>query len=141
MIVLNTLYELTSELSLANDNISHDPNIVPLIISLIEIADKFLIPDISVLSLQCINSLLDINPAFNTYLKKYGGLSKIVYMTQNIEFIDQAEQAIKAIEKISGYNAFALLEFETFSSILNILEFFEFRTKKSCFNSAIVCLR
>jgi len=46
---------------------------------------------------MCINHLLDINPLFTTNIIKYGGLPKIVNMTQNIEFIDTAEQAIKVI--------------------------------------------
>lgn len=47
MIVLNTLTELCSELSMANDNLAEDPNCHNLIKELIVLLDKFyMLPDV-----------------------------------------------------------------------------------------------
>jgi hypothetical protein len=103
MDVLSALYSLSSDLSLANDSVVEDPNMVPLVKELINLFDRCLMPDIAcnisliilVSAIICVNHLLDINPLFTSHIIKYGGLQKIINMTQNIEFIDTAEQAIK----------------------------------------------
>jgi hypothetical protein len=46
MIVLNCLCDLSSELSMANDNVADDANCQTLIKELIVLFDKFILPDI-----------------------------------------------------------------------------------------------
>lgn len=137
MLALSTLYNLTSELSMANDTLAEDPQCQALIQELIILFDKFFLPDITLYSLQCLNFLLDLNPAYTSTVKKYGGMPKIVLMTQNIEFIDLAEMAIKAIEKMSLENPFALLECDAFCSVLNLIDFFDLSLKKSALKACI----
>jgi hypothetical protein len=99
---LNALTELSLELSMANDSVKHDPNFHELIKQLIILLNKFLIlPDISLLSLTCINYILDINPKASNTFYEYGGVKQIIQLTQNIDFIDCVELAIKVIEKMS----------------------------------------
>jgi hypothetical protein len=137
MLALSTLYILTTELSMANDTLADDPQCPSLIQELILLFDKYFLPDITLYSLQCLNFLLDLNPAYTSTVKKFGGMPKIVLMTQNIEFIDLAEMAIKAIEKMSLENPYALLECDAFCSVLNLIDFFDFNLKKSALKSCI----
>lgn len=137
MSVLNTLYTLSNELSMANDSLAEDQNCHMLIQELIQLFDKFYLPDISLFSLQCLNFLLDINPAYTSTIKKHGGFLKIVIMTQNIEFIDLAENSIKAIEKMSLENSLGLLESDAFVSVLNFIDFFDINLKKSAIKACV----
>ena len=100
--ILNCLYELSSNLSLANDTIAEDPNCISLIKELVVQLDKYsFFPELTIIAMQCINLFLDINPRFSSTIVKAKGIKKIVLLTQNIEFIDLAENAIKCIEKLS----------------------------------------
>ena len=47
MEVLSTLYSLSSELSMANDAIVDDPNMIPLVKELIFLFDRCIMPDIT----------------------------------------------------------------------------------------------
>lgn len=136
MAVLNTLYELSSNLSLANDSIAEDPNCVVLLKELLVQIDKYYIfPEIAIAAMQSINNLLDINPRYSTTIIKNKGAKKIVGLTQNIEFIDLAESAIKCIEKMSLENPYVLLEENAFLAILTIIDFFDLSLKKSAVKS------
>ena len=125
MEVLLNLQELSRELLIANDQIAEDITCQDLIKQLINLLDKFNLPDISMNSIICLNIFLDINPMFTPIIIKSGGVPKLVLLTQNIQYIDIAENAIKAIEKMSTENPVALLENDAFSNILNLIEFFE----------------
>ena len=126
MEVLLNLQELNRELLVATDQIAEDINCQHLIKQLIDLFNKFYIPDITMNAIISLNILLDINPMFTTTIIKNGGIPKILdTMTQNIEYIDIAEIAIKTIEKISYENPFVLLENDAFCIILNLIEFFE----------------
>ena len=126
MVVLNALYDLCTELSLANDSVADDSNCQNVIKELIELLDKFYtLPEISISSIQCINHFLDIYPRFTSIIIKTGGIPKIVVMTQNIEYIDLAENAIKALEKMSYENPYALLENDAFVAMLSLIDFFD----------------
>lgn len=61
---------------------------------------------------------------------KYDGISLIVSLTQNVEYIDLAENAIKTIEKISNENCQYLLDSDAFCSILIFIDFFDGNTRK-----------
>lgn len=130
--ILNTLYELSSTLSMSNDNIAEDPNCVNLIKEIVTVLDKSLyMPELGIAALLCLNNLLDINPRFHSAIVKFGGISKIVMMTQNIEFIDLAENAMKCIEKLCLECPYVVLENEGFSAILSLIEFFDYNLRKS----------
>lgn len=126
MEVLLNLQELNRELLVATEQIAEDINCQYLIVQLMELFNKFYIPDITMHAIISLNVLLDINPIFTITIIKNGGIPKILdTMTQNIEYIDIAESAIKTIEKISYENPFVLLENDAFCIILNLIEFFE----------------
>lgn len=126
MEVLLNLQELNRDLLVATDQIAEDINCQHLIKQLIDLFNKFFLPDITLNAIICMNALLDINPMFTTTIIKHGGIPKILdTMSQNIEYIDIAECAIKSIEKISYENPFVLLENDAFCTILNLIEFFE----------------
>ena len=138
MVILNSLYELNSHLSLANDAIAEDPNCVVLLKELLVQLDKYYIfPEISISSMQCINHLLDINPRYSSTIVKYKGIKKIVNLTQNIEFIDLAENSIKCIEKLSQENPYVLLEEEAFNAVLSLIDFFDLSLKKSAVKACL----
>lgn len=155
MQVLNSLCDLSSELSMASDAVADDSNCQVLIKELIGLFDKFYgLPDISskiflfknnshvkfsilVSALTCINYLLDLNPRYTSTIIKWHGLGKIVNMTQNIEYIDCAENAIKAIEKMTHENPFALIENDAFSAILSLIDFFDLNLRKSALKSCV----
>lgn len=126
MEVLLNLQELNRDLLVATDQLAEDINCQHLIKQLVELLNKFYLPDITMNAIICLNALLDINPMFTSTIIKYGGIIKILEtMSQNIEYIDIAESAIKGIEKISFENPFVLLENDAFCMILNFIEFFE----------------
>ena len=128
---LNALTELSLELSMANDSVKHDPNFHELIKQLIILLNKFLIlPDISLLSLTCINYILDINPKASNTFYEYGGVKQIIQLTQNIDFIDCIELAIKVIEKMSYEIVSYLIRKNAFVNILTFLDFFDLNLRK-----------
>ena len=139
MIILNGLYELSSNLSLANDSIVEDPNCLNIIKELIKQLDKvFYLPEIAITSVLCINYLLDINPRYHSVVIKNGGIPKILVLTQNIEYIDLAENAIKCIDKLSLECPYSIIEADGFNSILSLIDFFDMNMRKlavrSCLN-------
>ena len=128
---LNALTELSSELSMANDSVKHDPNFHELIKQLIILLNKFpILPDISLLSLTCINYILDINPKASNTFYEYEGVEQIIQLTQNIDFIDCVELAIKAIEKMSYEIVSYLIRKNAFVSVLTFLDFFDLNLRK-----------
>ena len=65
MQILNSLYELSSNLSIAYDSIGEDSNCLVLLKHLLFQLDKcYTFPEIAITSMICINYLLDINPRF-----------------------------------------------------------------------------
>ena len=135
MDVLINLQELNRDLLVATDQIAEDINCQHLIKQLVDLFNKFYLPDITMNAIICLNALLDINPMFTSTIIKYGGIPKILEtMSSNIEYIDIAESAIKAIEKISFENPFVLLENDAFCMILNFIEFFELNLRVRSIN-------
>jgi hypothetical protein len=88
-------------------------------------------------ALNCLNYLLDINPRYTSSIIKWSGVTKIVKMTQNIEYIDCAEAAIKAIEKMSYENPYAMIENDAFAAILSLIDFFDLNLRKSALKACV----
>ena len=138
MRILSELNNLCSELSMASDKIGEDIKIVDLIKELINLLDKFpFIPEISIMSLNCINYLLDINPNSTSSIIKFNGVQKIVLMSNNVESIDGVESAIKAIEKMSYENPYVLVEKNAFLNILSFIDFFDLPLRKTALKACV----
>ncbi len=138
MEILSALNELSSQLSMASDNIAEDVKVVELIHQLIILLDKFpMIPEISLITLNCLNYLLDINPHSTSTIVKYNGVQKIISMSQNVESIEGVESSIKAIEKMSYENPYVLIEKGAFTSVLSFIDFFEVSTRKSALKACV----
>jgi hypothetical protein len=78
-----------------------------------------------------------LNPRYTSTIIKFHGVTRIVNMTQNIEYIDCAENAIKAIEKMTHENPFALIENDAFSAILSLIDFFDLNLRKSALKACV----
>jgi hypothetical protein len=142
MSILNTLYELSSQLSVADDSLGDDPNTLIVLKELIKQLDKvYLMPEIAITSMLCINYLVDNNPRYHSTICKTGGLAKIVQLTQNIEYIDLAENAIKCIEKLSLECPYNILEADGFNAILSLIDFFDNNLRKSALKSCLNMVR
>ena len=142
MQILNSLYELSSNLSIAYDSIGEDSNCLVLLKHLLFQLDKcYTFPEIAITSMICINYLLDINPRFTSCIVKQNGIKSIINLTQNIEFIDLAESSIKCIEKMSIETPFILLENNAFVSVLNLIDFFDLSLKKSAINACYYMIK
>ena len=138
MEIISALNELSSQLSMASDNVGEDIKTVELIHQLIILLDKFpLITEISLISLNCLNYLLDINPHSTNSIVKYNGVEKIISMTQNVESIEGVENAIKCIEKMSYENPYILIEKDAFINILTFIDFFELSIRKSALKACV----
>ena len=138
MKILSELNNLCSELSMASDKIGEDIKIVDLIKELINLLDKFpFIPEISIMSLNCLNYLLDINPNSTSSIIKFNGIQKIVSMSNNVESIDGVESAIKAIEKMSYENPYVLVEKNAFLNILSFIDFFDLPLRKTALKACV----
>ena len=138
MEIISALNELSSQLSMASDNVGEDVKVVELIHQLIILLDKFpMIPEISLISLNCLNYLLDINPHSTNTIVKYNGIQKIISMSQNVESIEGVESSIKAIEKMSYENPYILIEKGAFISVLSFIDFFELSTRKSALKACV----
>ena len=137
---LSTLMNLSEQLSIANDTIAEDPNLVALLQELVTMLERSYIPELVISTLQCINYILDINPAFTSILKKCGGIPRIIILMSTMDDSTCLENVVKAIEKISYENAQILLENNAFESLLNIMDFLPFNFRKSflkaCLNMA-----
>ena len=138
MRILSELNNLCSELSMASDKIGEDIKIIDLIKELINLLDKFpFIPEISIMSLNCLNYLLDINPNSTSSIIKFNGVQKIVLMSNNVESIDGVESAIKAIEKMSYENPYVLVEKNAFLNILSFIDFFDLPLRKTALKACV----
>ena len=138
MKILSELNNLCSELSMASDKIGEDIKIIDLIKELINLLDKFpFIPEISIMSLNCLNYLLDINPNSTSTIIKFNGIQKIVAMSNNVESIDGVESAIKAIEKMSYENPYVLVEKNAFLNILSFIDFFDLPLRKTALKACV----
>ncbi len=138
MKILSELNNLCSELSMASDKIGEDIKIVDLIKELINLLDKFpFIPEISIMSLNCLNYLLDINPNSTSSIIKFNGIQKIISMSNNVESIDGVESAIKAIEKMSYENPYVLVEKNAFLNILSFIDFFDLPLRKTALKACV----
>ena len=138
MKIISELNNLCSELSMASDKIGEDIKIIDLIKELINLLDKFpFIPEISIMSLNCLNYLLDINPNSTSSIIKFNGIQKIVSMSNNVESIDGVESAIKAIEKMSYENPYVLVEKNAFLNILSFIDFFDLPLRKTALKACV----
>ena len=138
MEIISALNELSCQLSMASDNVTEDIKTVELIHQLIILLDKFpMIPEISLISLNCLNYILDINPHSTNHIIKYNGVQKIISMTQNVESIENVENAIKCIEKMSFENPYILIEKNAFINILTFIDFFELSIRKSALKACV----
>ncbi|MCQ2815729.1 MAG: hypothetical protein MJ252_00535 [archaeon] len=130
--ILNALNNLMSELSIATDSFAENPSIRELIISLCGLLDRFpALPDISVVSLQCLNYIVDINPALSGIIVKCGGTKQICNKLSNVDNFEALEDSIKLLEKMSNENIVSLLEAKVFIYILQLIDFFDLNLRKN----------
>ena len=139
MDILSELMSLCNFLSLSNERIGMNYNIGKLLEEICKNLTKTYLPEIIIYSLQCINYILDINPALCFILKKVNAISSIMKTISCIEDISCIDYVIKIFDKISLENGRILLENNVFESFLvNYYDFLNIYQKKSlikiCFN-------
>ena len=101
MEIMAKLINLSEYLSLSSDQIADNPNMGPLLEEICKNLEKTYLPELIIYSLQCINYILDINPAFTSTLKKVNAVSKIIILMTVMEDFSCLDSIIKIIEKIS----------------------------------------
>ncbi len=131
MEIMAKLINLSEYLSLSSDQIADNPNMGPLLEEICKNLEKTYLPELIIYSLQCINYILDINPAFTSTLKKVNAISKIIVLMTIIEDMSCLDYTIKILEKISFENSYALIENNAFISLLNIIDFLGEGQRKS----------
>lgn len=137
MDIMTCLINLSDHLSLSSDQIADDPNMPTLLEEICRNLEKTYISELIIYTLQCINNILDINPAFTQTLKKIGAIPKIIILMTAIEDLTCLESIIKILEKISYENSFILLENNTFTSLLNVIDFLGENQRKSVMNACV----
>lgn len=137
MDIMTCLINLSDHLSLSSDQIADEPNMPSLLEEICRNLEKTYISELIIYTLQCINNILDINPAFTQTLKKIGAIPKIIILMSAIEDLTCLESIIKILEKISYENSFVLLENNTFTSLLNVIDFLGENQRKSVMNTCV----
>ena len=137
MDIMTCLITLCDHLSLSSDQIADDPNMPLLLEEVCKNLEKTYITELIIYTLQCVNNILDLNPAFTMTLKKIGAIPKIVILMSVIDDMTCLESIIKIIEKISYENSFILLENNTFTSLLNVIDFLGENQRKSVMNACL----
>ena len=137
MDIMTCLITLCDHLSLSSDQIADDPNMPILLEEVCKNLEKTYIAELIIYTLQCVNNILDLNPAFTMTLKKIGAIPKIVILMSVIDDMTCLESIIKIIEKISYENSFILLENNTFTSLLNVIDFLGENQRKSVMNACL----
>jgi hypothetical protein len=141
MDIMSQLIILCEKLSLSSDQIADDPNMSFLLEEICKNLEKAYLPELILYTLQCINYILDLNPAFTSTLKRVGAIPKIIILISVIEDMTCIELIIKILEKISYENSYSLLENNAFISLLNLIDFLGENQRKSvmktCLNMSI----
>ena len=141
MDIMSQLIILCEKLSLSSDQIADDPNMTFLLEEICKNLEKAYLPELILYTLQCINYILDLNPAFTSTLKRVGAIPKIIILISVIEDMTCIELIIKILEKISYENSYSLLENNAFISLLNLIDFLGENQRKSvmktCLNMSI----
>ncbi len=141
MDIMSQLIILCEKLSLSSDQIADDPNMSFLLEEICKNLEKAYLPELILYTLQCINYILDLNPAFTSTLKRVGAIPKIIILISVIEDMTCIELIIKILEKISYENSYSLLENNAFISLLNLIDFLSENQRKSvmktCLNMSI----
>ena len=137
MDIMAQLINLSEYLSLSSDQIADNPNMGPLLEEICKNLEKTYLSDLIIYSLQCINYILDINPAFTSTLKKVNAVSKIIILMTVMEDFSCLDSIIKIIEKISFENNYILIENNAFISLLNIIDFLGEAQRKSVMKACL----
>ena len=114
MDIMTCLITLCDHLSLSSDQIADDPNMPILLEEVCKNLEKTYIAELIIYTLQCVNNILDLNPAFTMTLKKIGAIPKIVILMSVIDDMTCVESIIKIIEKISYYIFLSYISCDSF---------------------------
>ncbi|OMJ78604.1 hypothetical protein SteCoe_21528 [Stentor coeruleus] len=135
--LMQSLAQLSSDLSIAQEDFLSTIPLPQLIAVLIQCLHKENIPDIPLYAMNSLVSVIDSLPHASGIIVQSGGISILSSKLMNFDFIDLAELSIKVLEKISYENSMAIVKEGAFESMINMMEFFESSVQKRILNISV----
>ncbi|OMJ95989.1 hypothetical protein SteCoe_553 [Stentor coeruleus] len=89
---------------------------------------------VQVLSMTCINLILDTLPELSETIVKYRGIHKICKKISSSGIIELGEQSVRALEKISYEFPLETLEAQVVECLLTVIDYFEMEIQKKMLN-------
>ena len=134
---MQTVIELSSELSMAQDTTISQRFLDQLVVPLIHCLDMTPFPDIIskplhhqstclVYATICLTHIMDIVPPLCNKVASQGGVGLLCKRLESVESFELLENVIRALEKIATEIPYAILTANGLVSLARLLDFFEY---------------
>lgn len=135
--LMQSLAQLSSDLSIAQEDFLATIPLPQMIALLIQCLHKENIPDIPLYAMNSLVSVVDSLPHASGIIVSSGGIGILSSKLMNFDFIDLAEHSIKVLEKVSYEHSIAIVKEGAFENMINMMEFFESSVQKRILNIAV----